>query len=300
MKKKVSIIIPTYKRNENLDKAIKSVLKQSYDNIEIIIVDDNNPDTIYREKNEKLMKEYKDNANIIYLKHEKNKNGAAARNTGIKHAEGEYIGFLDDDDEFLPEKVKEQVNFLEENRDYNCVGCQIYRDKRIEKQQINNDTLLEDILSLKVSPITSTLLFRAKAIKDIRGFNEKYRRHQDVEMMVRYLQNNKFGYIEKPLIRMGINNGENQLNGEELKKLKEQFLNDFMPVIDKLEHTKKGSKKRILCSHYVSMTINFLKNGNKDLLKEIIKKSIKSYPITFNINLIKAILHRLILHSRWR
>lgn len=300
MEELVSIIIPTYKRNENLEKAIDSVLKQSYENIEIIVVDDNDPNTIYRKKNETLMNNYKNNNRVIYVKHEKNKNGAAARNTGIRQAKGKFIGFLDDDDEFLTNKIEEQMKFLEKHKEYNCVGCQIYRSNKIEKQKINEETLLEDILSLKISPITSTLLFREKAIKDINGFNEKYRRHQDVEMMARYLQKNRFGYIEKPLIRMGRNNGENQLNGEKLKELKEQFLNDFMPIINRLEETKKGCKKRILCSHYVAMTINFLKNRNKDLLKDIFKKSFKAYPITYTINLIKSMLHRVIVHLRWR
>lgn len=300
MKKLVSIIIPTYKRNENLEKAIDSVLKQTYENIEIIVVDDNDSKTTYREKNEILMNNYKKNNKIIYIKHEKNKNGAAARNTGIKQAKGSYIGFLDDDDEFMPTKIEEQVKFLEKNTEYNCVGCQIYRGQRIEKQKINEETLLEDILSLKISPITSTLLFREKSIKDINGFNENYRRHQDVEMLARYLKESRFGYIEKPLIRMGINNGENQLNGEKLKELKEQFLKDFMPAIDELEKKRKGSKKRILCSHYVAMTINFLKNRNKELLKEITKKAFKSYPITYTVSLIKSILYRTIIHLRWR
>ena len=200
----------------------------------------------------------------------------------------------------MPTKIEEQVKFLEKNTEYNCVGCQIYRGQRIEKQKINEETLLEDILSLKISPITSTLLFREKSIKDINGFNENYRRHQDVEMLARYLKESRFGYIEKPLIRMGINNGENQLNGEKLKELKEQFLKDFMPAIDELEKKRKGSKKRILCSHYVAMTINFLKNRNKELLKEITKKAFKSYPITYTVSLIKSILYRTIIHLRWR
>ena len=59
MKKLVSIIIPTYKRNENIEMAIDSVLKQTYENIEIIVVDDNDPKTTYREKNEILMNNYK-------------------------------------------------------------------------------------------------------------------------------------------------------------------------------------------------------------------------------------------------
>ena len=113
MNELVSIIIPTYKRNEKLKKAIESILKQTYQNIEIIVVDDNNPNTEYRKKNEILMQSYIKNSKVKYIKHEKNKNGAAARNTGINAANGKYIGFLDDDDEFLPTKIEKQVDVLE-------------------------------------------------------------------------------------------------------------------------------------------------------------------------------------------
>lgn len=300
MKKLVSIIIPTYKRSKKLKEAIESVLNQTYKNIEVIVVDDNHPNTEYRINNEKLMKEYKDNRNVIYIKHSENKNGAAARNTGINKAKGEYIGFLDDDDEFLREKIERQVNFLENNYQYNCVGCQIYRGDKIEKQVIKEKTLLLDVISLKVAPITSTLLFRADTIREMNGFNEKYRRHQDVEIMVRYLQKNKLGYIKAPLIKMGINNGENQLEGKQLKEMKEQFLNEFEPVIDILEKEKKGNKKKILCSHYTTMVVNFLKNKNKELLKETLKEALHKYPITFIFYFIKSVLYRIWIHLRWR
>ena len=64
MDKLVSIIIPTYKRNENLEKAIKSVLDQTYRNMEIIVVDDNNPETEYRINNENMMKKYETDSRI--------------------------------------------------------------------------------------------------------------------------------------------------------------------------------------------------------------------------------------------
>lgn len=300
MEELISVIIPTYKRNENLKKAIDSVLNQTYKNIEIIVVDDNNPDTEYRKRNEELMKKYSQKYNVFYIKHEKNKNGAAARNTGIKAAQGKLIGFLDDDDEYLPLKLEKQVKFLKENKEYNCVGCQIYRNNKVRRQKIEEKNLLKDILSLKVAPITSTLLFRAKALKELNGFNESYKRHQDVEIMVRFLQNNKFGYIKEPLIIMGMNNGENQLNGKKLRDLKEHFLKQFMPIIDELDKKEKGTKKEILCSHYVAMIVNFLKNKENKLLAEILKKALKEYPFTFTCYFIKSIVSRIIIHIRWR
>ena len=102
--KKVSVIIPTYKGSDNLIRAIKSVLNQTYKNIEIIVVDDNDENSIFRKENEERLKSFIDDNKIIYLKHKCNKNGAAARNTGLRKSSGAYITFLDDDDYFLYNK----------------------------------------------------------------------------------------------------------------------------------------------------------------------------------------------------
>ena len=74
----VSVIIPTYNRPDNLSRAIDSVLNQTYDNIEVIIVDDNNPNTEARVRTEEFMSQYEKNSHIKYIKHEKNKNASAA------------------------------------------------------------------------------------------------------------------------------------------------------------------------------------------------------------------------------
>ena len=88
MKNKVSIIIPVYNASNSIEKCIDSVESQTYKNIEIIVVDDNEPDSIYRKDNENMLKEFIEENKVIYIKHPKNMNGAAARNTGIKKAKG--------------------------------------------------------------------------------------------------------------------------------------------------------------------------------------------------------------------
>src|SRR5690606_21643920 len=109
----VSVIIPTYNRPERLTRAINSVLDQTYKNIEVLVVDDNNPHTDFRKETEIVMRKYKDNDQVKYIKHPRNKNGAAARNTGIQASAGKYIAFLDDDDEFLPNRIEKLVNKME-------------------------------------------------------------------------------------------------------------------------------------------------------------------------------------------
>ena len=106
---KVSVIIPTYHRSECIVRAVDSVLSQTLQDIEVIVVDDNGKATDEGEKTAKIMAGYTNNPKVIYLRHDVNKNGAAARNTGIRNAAGEYISFLDDDDIYLPQRLELMV-----------------------------------------------------------------------------------------------------------------------------------------------------------------------------------------------
>lgn len=105
----VSVVIPTYSRNTTLCKAIDSVINQTYKNLEIIVVDDNPADSEWRQSTEKLMEQYKKDSRVRYLKNKKNLGGSGARNEGIRASKGDYIAFLDDDDEYLPAKIEKQL-----------------------------------------------------------------------------------------------------------------------------------------------------------------------------------------------
>lgn len=105
----VSVVIPTYSRNESLSKAIDSVLNQTHKNIEVIVVDDNPVDSEWRRNTEQILDRYKNDSRILYIQNPKNLGGGMARNAGIFHAKGDYIAFLDDDDEYASEKIKKQL-----------------------------------------------------------------------------------------------------------------------------------------------------------------------------------------------
>ena len=111
----VSIIIATYKRTKRLIRAIESANNQIYQNIEIIVVDDNPPGSVYRKRVEEIMSDY---PKIIYIRNPQNMGGAMARNAGINVANGEFIAFLDDDDTFAEEKIEKQYRcYLEHEKD---------------------------------------------------------------------------------------------------------------------------------------------------------------------------------------
>ena len=130
----VSVIIPTYKRTwEYLHRAVVSVLGQSYKNFELIVIDDS-PE-IYDDRlviEENMTKMCEEDSRIIYLMNEKNLGGALARNRGIEIAKGVYTTFLDDDDEYLPEKLRHQVDFMQKCKcDLSFENMIMYNEKDI-------------------------------------------------------------------------------------------------------------------------------------------------------------------------
>lgn len=114
----VSVVIPTYSRNDMLEKAINCIQKQTHQNLDIIVVDDNPPESEFRLSTQKIMQKYATDERIRYIQNPQNLGGAGARNVGIEASKGEYIAFLDDDDEYYPEKIEKQLQvFLDSKSD---------------------------------------------------------------------------------------------------------------------------------------------------------------------------------------
>lgn len=106
----VSIIMPSYDTAKYIDKAIDSVLKQTYTNWELIIVDDCSPDNT-----DDIVKPYLSDERIKYFKNEKNSGAAMSRNRALREAKGKWIAFLDSDDLWMPDKLEKQIRFMERN-----------------------------------------------------------------------------------------------------------------------------------------------------------------------------------------
>jgi len=237
--KKVSIIIPTYKRPKKLLRAIESALKQSYRNIEIIVIDDNNPDTVYRIETEKEMGNYKNNPIIKYIKHSRNINGSAARNTGIRISTGEYIAFLDDDDEFLENKIECQVNRME-RLDDSWGACYTAYKKiqngvtQFSKEKREGMLLVEALMRSLYIGTTSNLLIRRSVIEDIKGFDESFERNQDLEFLVRILKKYKIAYVDECSLIKHEDTKIIKIAYKELQKIDKHYLMRFKGIIKKL------------------------------------------------------------------
>jgi len=302
--KKVSVIIPTYKRASMLERAIESVLNQTYNNIEIIIVDDNNQDSEYRIENEKKMFKYNSNNKVIYLKHEFNKNGAAARNTGIKKATGDYITFLDDDDFFLPTRIEKLVNLMEENEVYGGAysSAAIMTDKKITKlikAERNGNLKLEMLKTQSFFGTGSNMFFRAEVIKKIGFFDEAFIRFQDLEYMTRFFDENKIINLKEILVVKCNDDRGNIPSYKKLLEAKRIFLNKFRNDITKY----KNISNDIYYENYIGLLYYFMNDKEaynvileklenyrkikfKDKLKIFIIKHSKKIPFIYKIKLL--------------
>lgn len=202
MNKLVSIIIPTYKRPETLSRAINSVLNQTYRPIEIFVVDDNDPNTEYRESTEMVMKGYVNNPLITYIKHEKNKNGSAARNTGARYSKGAYLAFLDDDDEYLPTKIEAQVNRLEElNSSWGICYSRYYRKCGNKIISVSGETREGNVWFYELCRNFwhgggTGPLVRRKVFMEVGGFDESFERNQDYEYMIKITKKYKLAFVD--------------------------------------------------------------------------------------------------------
>lgn len=250
-KVKVSIIIPTYAGCNNIEIAVKSAINQTIKSKEIIVVDDNGIGTENQVKTEKKLKEFIDKKEIKYLKHNVNKNGSAARNTGLKASKGEYISFLDDDDYMFPDKIKNQLDKLEySNSNVGfcvCSGYYVHKDgKGYIKKIINNENFLINYLKDKLYFNTSTLLIKRNAINSINGFDESFRRHQDWEFCTRLLSKYDACIESKPLI---IKFDEGRNSPKTIEQRTDQ-LNFFFSKVGNIIKNSVGNKEFLKIKYY--------------------------------------------------
>lgn len=265
-KRKVSVIIPTYSRPNNLKRAIESVLSQTYGNIELIVVDDNGEGTQYQKETELLLSSYIENKQVKYIKHKHNRNGSAARNTGVHAADGSFICLLDDDDEFLPNKISIQVQCLELAMQQNekVKGCycnlrQIGYNRKVDRINQPTVNLQENLLLNKVEFNSSTIMIDKDAYLSIGGFDERYKRHQDLEFYMRFLNKYNLAYANPSSILVIKHQSPNVITRNPYKSIEylEFFIENFKSLIDKFPNSN-----RIYSHMYIKIACTLLRSGN--------------------------------------
>jgi glycosyltransferase involved in cell wall biosynthesis len=200
----VSVILPTYNRAHLVDRAIQSVLDQTYQDFEVIIVSDCSTDNT-----DEVVNAYRD-PRIVYIRHNQNKGGSAARNTGIGVAKGEYIAFLDSDDEWLPEKLEKQIKifktlspevglvYTDMLRVHNNGSIEYWNSPTVTQGEIIDSEKLEyHVFGIGIQ---STLIKR-ECFEKVGIFDEEFPRFIDLELFIRLAKHFGFYHIHEPLVK---------------------------------------------------------------------------------------------------
>ncbi len=201
----VSVVIPTHNRANMITRAMESILHQTYDNWEMLVVDDCSTD-----ETPAKVKAYLNDQRIQYLRMEKRSGACAARNKGIENAKGEFITFLDSDDEYLPQKIELQVKCFQESQVPNVgvisCGREDYRNgvKYFEwipkiKGNIVNNLLQKD----RVGAGTPFLMTRRDIlVKHNILFDPEMPAGQDWDFLIRVSRHVAFDFVPQPLVRV--------------------------------------------------------------------------------------------------
>jgi len=200
----VSIITPVYNGQDFLDRCIKSVLAQTYENWELLLIDDGSSDNSVQ-----IIENYLEDNRIKLLRNESNSGIPTTRNKGIENSTGEFIALLDQDDEWLPHKLEKQVSrFLEIDDSFGLIysNVEVRTDQGIlsdQKKEIEPEASIQSNLELMLSRnlITSpTAMVKRKALEEVGLFDESIRwGGDDYDLWIRIAHKFKFDYIDEVL-----------------------------------------------------------------------------------------------------
>ena len=293
----VSIIIPVYNAEEYLKEAIDSIINQSYKKIEIIIVNDGSEDNT-----DDVINSYADHR-ITILNNDRNKGICYSLNRGIKYSSGVYIARMDGDDISTNNRIYEQVNFLENNKEYDIVFC---RAKRLTRNSnviglISDDYSFEEIkakLFFRNIIIHSSGMFRSAVLKKNK-YNRTYFPAEDYYLWILLSDKYKIKILKEPLIkyRYHYNSVSRTMSNEKVQALKKVYICQ----LDKLNIRLNNSNliihlKYLLPNYFKTDSESDIKSITEWLLKLINKNEINKIfePNAFNKEIIYHYVYYLI------
>ena len=181
----ISVIIPLYNKEKIIERTIQSVLSQDYDDFELIVVNDGSTDN-----SAEIVRKVQDSR--LRLLHQENGGPSKARNTGAKHAQGEWIVFLDADDELLPDALNTFVSIIRKHPDYDIIDCNKYicygnrRTLAVHPLEGKVKNVLRECYFGRVMPGNGSSAFRREfMLKHL--YDERIRRFEDAELLIRQL-----------------------------------------------------------------------------------------------------------------
>lgn len=235
----ISIIIPLYNKEAIVERSLVSVLSQNYDDYEIVVVDDGSTDNSLGIV-KKIKDSNEDKGNKINIVIQENGGPSKARNTGVKHAKGDWIVFLDADDELLPGALKHFMNLSIVHNEvcfYSCMFCNSYKGKvengfRAKDGYIQNP--FKAYVQNKLLTRTGAGMYSRELVLSC-PFNEQLRRYEDFDVWFRMYEKSPVYLSSIPVLKTNV-------DYTEASKVRKEITEDF---IGHLYLTGKGFWHRL-------------------------------------------------------
>lgn len=232
----ISVVIPTYNREQTIIRSVESVLNQTYKDIEVIIVDDRSTDNTH-----KLMSEISD-PRLSYIILDENKGANFARNRGIERTKGEYIAFQDSDDFWHPNKLEEQLAFLKA-KSADVVFCAMKSFDGEEKVRIVPQGVQEGEISvddlLFGNLISTQVILGKRECFLTEMFDQSFPRYQDWDLVIRLANKHKIMYQDVILV-------DRYTQGDSISKQPKKALISFQMILDKYDPLYQENKEAML------------------------------------------------------
>ena len=265
----ISVIIPTKNRSNELKRAVFSVLNQTFQDFEVLIIDDHSDEDI-----KKIVSDFKDQRLKYYKSDKQPSNANVCRNIGVANAQGAYIAMLDSDDEWLPDHLEKKIKYIEESNADGIFGSIIINDS--EKQWVvysrerrRDEAMINYLLSGGWAP-TPTHFYKSVCAKEIK-WDETLLRNQDLDFSVRFAE--RFTFIPAMDATCIVHWKKNEKRVEHLASQK-KFL-----------QSQKGKINRNIYCKYHAEIYHQIKSRNdieKDI-QEYFKKESVRYPHAFGL-----------------
>jgi glycosyltransferase involved in cell wall biosynthesis len=270
MSGKVSIIVPTYNREKFIKRALDSVIEQTYQNFEVLVIDDGSTDNT-----RDVVKSYGERVCYFY---QENKGIAGARNAGIKESSGDYIAFLDSDDYWMHGKLERQTALFREHSEYGlvascCASVRLDGSYREKNRPGKSGWVLKDLFN-KNFIRTSSAVIKKECLEKVGFFDEELKECEEYDLWLRIAAQYPVGFINESLA-VYVDNPEgvstDSLSGRlfRLKVLEKEYLKKKIP--------EKMYNRRIAeTCHYIGR--HYLKRGNREEGRSYLRRAQKLTP----------------------
>jgi len=287
MKPTVSVIIPTYNRAKVVQRAIGSVLSQTYRDFEILVIDDASTDNTREILSENFGAEIK-SGRLIYIKNEKHLERSHSRNRGAQSAQGEYIALLDDDDIMLPECLEKLAHYLDEHKDIACVFSNFLMmyenntaEARIKDFQRYSAYSPQELCLLGILGATCGSLYRKEIHRFVGGFREGLNRGENKEFFNRIALNAQIGYLDEITSIQCVHKGSLSAITPEEYAYNREYL--WKEVEEGSTDARFNLRKEVRVKAYIDISWLFLPDTRAS--RKCLFKAIKADPlIVFNPN----------------